>query len=269
MRRDTRKHENAEKNKSILYIAGSILGIGVIAFVITFVLYGNKMEEQSSIGSDRIASLVQEATTNTQSASTKIGKTVEESKNEIKNSSINTVNNTVNSTNTVKTTETKETKSTTTKETTNNASKKEKATEDVKTEDPIFAKPVEGEISKEFAKDNLLYSQTLEEWSTHTGIDIKADKTTVVKASAEGKVKSIKNDPRYGLTIIIEHQNGYETLYANLLTSEFVQVGETVKQGQSIGTVGNSATFEIADDPHLHFEISKNGEMLDPTGLIK
>ena len=132
-----------------------------------------------------------------------------------------------------------------------------------------FIKPVEGEISKQYAKDNLLYSTTLEEWTTHLGIDIKADKTSVVKASADGKIKSIKNDPRYGLSIIIEHQNGYETLYANLLTSEFVEVGEEVKQSQNIGTVGNTATFEILDEPHLHFEITKDGEALDPNQFIK
>ena len=63
-----------------------------------------------------------------------------------------------------------------------------------------FIFPVEGEVIKEFAKDNLIYSETLEEWITHLGIDIKADRTTIVKSVAEGTVKSIKNDPRYGLT---------------------------------------------------------------------
>ena len=101
------------------------------------------------------------------------------------------------------------------------------------------------------------------------GIDIKADKTSVVKASAKGTVKSIKNDPRYGLSIIIEHQDGYQTLYSNLLSSEFVQVGEQVEQGQSIGTVGDTAPFEIVDSPHLHFEISKDGQTLDPLQVIK
>ena len=45
------------------------------------------------------------------------------------------------------------------------------------------------------------------------GIDIKAEKTTVVKAAEEGTVKSIKNDPRYGLTIVIEHENNFQTVY--------------------------------------------------------
>ena len=71
--------------------------------------------------------------------------------------------------------------------------------------DALFSMPVEGEIIKEFAKDKLVYSDTLNEWITHTGIDIKAEKTSVVKAAEDGIVKFIKNDPRYGLTVIIEH----------------------------------------------------------------
>ena len=109
----------------------------------------------------------------------------------------------------------------------------------------------------------------MQEWVTHNGIDIKADKTTVVKASAEGKVKSIKNDPRFGITVVIEHVNGYSSVYSNLLTAEFVKEGEEVTQGQTIGTVGNTATFEIADSPHLHFEILKDNENLDPEIYLK
>ena len=124
-------------------------------------------------------------------------------------------------------------------------------------------------LQKKYGKDKLIYSDTLKEWTTHLGIDIKADKTTIVKASADGKIKSIKNDPRYGLTVVIEHINGFSSVYSNLLTAEFVVVGEDVKSGQTIGTVGNSATFEILDDPHLHFEILKDGNSIDPEMYIK
>ena len=99
--------------------------------------------------------------------------------------------------------------------------------------------------------------------------DIKAEKTTVVKAAEAGTVKSIKNDPRYGLTIVIEHNDGYETVYSNLLSSEFVVEGEKVEKGQSIGTVGNTAAFEVADEPHLHFEILKDSIPIDPTTYMK
>ena len=132
-----------------------------------------------------------------------------------------------------------------------------------------FIKPVEGDILREFAKDNLVYSETLEEWVTHLGIDILAPKTTVVKAAEEGKIESIKNDPRYGITITMSHIDGYQTVYANLLTTEFVKEGENVEKGQSIGTVGNTAAFEIADESHLHFEILKDSKHVDPSLMIK
>ena len=132
-----------------------------------------------------------------------------------------------------------------------------------------FTKPAEGEIICEYAKDNLIYSETLKEWITHTAIDIKADKTSVIKSSADGIVKSIVNDPRYGLTVVIQHEDGYETVYSNLLTAEFIVVGEEVTQGQTIGTVGNTAAFESNMDYHLHFELLKDGEYVDPTIYLK
>ena len=143
------------------------------------------------------------------------------------------------------------------------------AKEEPKAKELSFEYPVQGEIIKEFAKDTLVYSDTLKEWVTHAGIDIKADKTTVVKAAEEGTVTAIKNDPRYGITVIIEHANGFETRYANLLTAEFVTVGEKVSKGQTIGTVGNTATFEIMDDYHLHFELLKDKEYQNPSAYLK
>ena len=132
-----------------------------------------------------------------------------------------------------------------------------------------FEMPVEGDIVRDFAVDNLIFSETLQEWTTHTGIDIKADKTTVVKSAEAGTVKTIKNDPRYGLTITVEHENGFQSVYANLLSSEFVVEGEKVEKGQALGTVGNSAAFEISDEPHLHFEIIKDSVQVDPRIYLK
>ena len=132
-----------------------------------------------------------------------------------------------------------------------------------------FTMPAEGEIICEFAKDNLIYSETLKEWITHTAIDIKANKTSVIKSAADGVIKSIVNDPRYGLTVVIEHNEGYETVYSNLLTAEFVVEGEEVAQGQTIGTAGNTSSFENSMESHLHFELLKDGEYLDPSIYLK
>ena len=132
-----------------------------------------------------------------------------------------------------------------------------------------FIKPTDGDVIFGFAKDNLIYSETLKEWITHTAVDIKADKTSVIKSAADGVIKSIINDPRYGLTVVITHDDGYETVYSNLLTAEFVVVGEEVTQGQTIGTAGNTAAFESNIECHVHFELLKDGEYLDPTIYLK
>lgn len=266
MRRESRRRNREDNNlKTILYIGGSVLGIAIIAFAIVFFIYGNNISNQES-GLD-IATLTQNMSnaTNSTIVSTQIGKTVEESANEAIQVQ-NTITNTTVETNKKDDKKINNTETDVKKETTNTG----KVTkEKVEKKEVTFIKPVEGEIYKEFAKDSLIYSETLDEWTTHLGIDIKADKTTVVKASADGRVKSIKTDPRYGLSVIIEHQDGYQTLYANLLTAEFVKVGEEVKQGTTIGTVGNTAAFEVADSAHLHFELSQNGENVDPANFIK
>lgn len=268
MRRDSRRRQKEEKSYNIFYIGGSILAIGILAFAITFVVYGNKMDKQASLDHQKIASLVQESSNKTAEISTQMGKTVEESQNTVENT---ITQNKTNTKNTVTSQTNTTTKQTNNNKTQNTVKQEETVTtkKDTKTQPLTFVKPVDGEIMKDYAKDKLVYSETLEEWTTHLGWDIKAEKTTVVKASAPGTVKSIKNDPRYGLSVIIEHEDGYQTLYANLLSTEFVTVGEKVTGGQSIATVGNTAAFEIADESHLHFEITKSGEAIDPNQLIK
>ena len=274
MRRERGRMQNDSSMKNILYLLGTILGISIIAFVITFVTYNDNTE---MLDTERIADIVSNTTRNfeaTEHVSTQISKTVEEVKEEALEAEkeINTV--TVFDNNTVTTTTVDEQ----VVETNVNAVKSEKESKSVETtptnaepakKELEFIKPVEGEILREFAKDTLVYSETLKEWVTHLGIDIKADKTTVVKAVEEGEVTAIKTDPRYGITVIIKHSDGFETRYANLLTSEYVTVGEKVSKGQTIGTVGNTAAFEIADDYHLHFEMLKDNEYVSPTLYIK
>lgn len=303
MRRETRKKE--EMDTKIIKLAS--IGVTILAvIVVALLIYGSKLNKEvkdGSLSSEQLASLVNKTPDNlenTERTSTEMGKTVEEAKkeeNQTENSSKNSTTNTTNSTttnsvkentnknsNTTNSLTKKDNTSTTnnlTKQTTaqagknstdsKNSSANETSKNDTKetSKELAFQKPVDGDIIKEFAKDNLLFSQTLQEWTVHTGIDIKAEKTTVVKSAEAGTVKSIKNDPRYGLTIVVSHDNGFETVYSNLLTSEFVVEGEKVDKGQSLGTVGNTAAFEVADDSHLHFEILKDSVQVDPSIYIK
>ena len=284
MRRERRRFNKDQMDiKQVLYILGGILSLAVIAFIAIFLLYGTGNTEETDLA--RFNALVMDDynTNDVEEASSQMGRTVNEVEsssgtNEIDNTVSNETSNEVSS-EIVSSDENEDT----TKYAVNTSKTEGKTVEEAKKEDdnvkeeekeetvkdPEFAMPVEGEILREYAKESLVYSPTLDEWITHNGIDIVAEKTTVVKASAEGTVKSIKNDPRYGLTVVIEHANGFSSVYSNLLTAEFIEEGENVEQGQTIGTVGNTATFEIADESHLHFEILKDDVSVDPELYIK
>ena len=275
-REPKRMEENMRGSSRIIVYIAVVAVIAVVA--ISYVLIANMISEKRE--SERLAKLENQErqaqentidleisdvdiTEESESVSTQIGKTVEESSREesVEQKNTEESTNTTEGENDLIAIENKVEESKV-NENTNN--KKPEEAKEIS-----FAMPVDGEIVRGFAKDSLVYSETLQEWIVHQAIDIKANSRDVVKAAADGTVKSIKNDPRYGLTVIIEHDGGFKTVYSNLLTAEFVVEGEKVKQGQTLGTVGSSATFEIADEPHLHFEMLKDSEYIDPTIYMK
>lgn len=300
MSREPRRMEKnvRESGKAIVYIAVAVI---VAIVVISYVVVANIMKGKNEVeiakedisntqekNTNAIVTTTEgtentnnnEGTQNTESASTSIGKTVEQSSEEATKMENKTESNAENKTegNTGNSTEAANGENTNTKTDINSSNPSSSSNEQenknlekttTQPKEISFAMPIEGEIIRGFAKDNLVYSETLQEWIVHTALDIKAESRDVVKASAEGTVAAIKNDPRYGLTVIIEHDGGFKTVYSNLLTAEFVVEGEQVKQGQTIGTVGSSATFEIADESHLHFEMLKNSIYVDPSIYIK
>ena len=274
-----RKNSNYVDSKVITF---SIVGVALLATVVFGILmYGKNVDnnvKSSQLSTEQIASIAEnneEEEKELEKVNSDLGKSVEEAEKEAtkkieeeKKVNAEIKENDKNS----KTTSTPN--SVTTKETPNSSNNVETSAKATKNETIVrkeleFQKPVEGEITQKYAKDGLIYSNTLAEWVTHLGIDIKADKTTVVNSAEDGIVKSIKNDPRYGLTIVVSHQDGFETLYANLLSSEFVKEGDKVTKGQAIGTVGNTGVFESAEEPHLHFEILKDSVQVDPSIYLK
>ena len=281
MRRNVRKIKKQKDTTDLIIkytgIAIIILSIIVIALFIYSKNINNQVKE-GTLTAEQMAGILSNKEENTTSVTSDIGKSVEESKNEHTENIIenNTTISNTNDTNTLSTDELKNSLNNTskTKNINNTVSNNKSNTIQTNNNDENvielnFEKPVEGETIRDFSMDNLIFSNTLQEWTTHSGIDIKAEKTTVVKSAEAGTVKTIKNDPRFGLTIIIEHNNGFKTVYSNLLSSEFVVEGENVEKGQSLGTVGNTGAFEIADEPHLHFEIIKDGEFVDPNIYLK
>ena len=122
--------------------------------------------------------------------------------------------------------------------------------------------PVDGAIVYRFGRDTLP-SGGIIRWN---GIGIAAGSGTPVKAVESGKVRLVGQFGTYGLTVVLEHGNGYYSVYSHLQSAE-VQLASTVTRGQVLGNVGG----ENSDyGPHLHFEIrGENQVALDPTEWLR
>ncbi len=101
----------------------------------------------------------------------------------------------------------------------------------------------------------------------HHGLDIAAPIGTPVFASADGWVKKAAYERELGWMVVIEHSDGFITRYGHLSKRPQVKMGEKVKQGQEIASVGN--TGSRCTGAHLHYEISKDGVKIDPKILMR
>ena len=108
------------------------------------------------------------------------------------------------------------------------------------------------------------YSERRSAWRLHTGIDLAAPQGTVVLASRAGRVLLVESISGYGTTVLLDHGEGWQTLYAHLHEAIVVN-GVWLEQGQPLGMVGMTGS---ATGPHLHFELRRQGAellALDPT----
>lgn len=128
--------------------------------------------------------------------------------------------------------------------------------------------PVNGEIGLGYSPSDLVYSKTLKEWTVHNGIDIIAKRGTPVVAAEKGTVENITETAGNGIEMVISHENGYKTIYANLSSKDMVKVGDKVEKGQVISGVGNTSSFEYYEPEHLHFEVKKDGKLMDPIKVL-
>lgn len=126
--------------------------------------------------------------------------------------------------------------------------------------------PLPGRITIPFGLQN---SKTLKSWKQHNGIDLFAAKGEAVKAATDGVVKEINNTYNLGTVVVVDCGNGLEVWYGNLAEKVPVKVGQSLATGDLIGQVGDTANYEIADDPHLHFEVRRDGKPIDPAPYLK
>ncbi len=131
---------------------------------------------------------------------------------------------------------------------------------------PTFILPVKGALLKDHDASVQVYSLTMNDYRVHLGIDVVTEENAPVYAAADGKIEKIWEDVKMGYCVAVKHGGDCTTIYKNLgeTLPEGIAEGVSVRSGQLIATVGNSAMIEIAEEPHLHFEMTVNGLSVDP-----
>lgn len=135
---------------------------------------------------------------------------------------------------------------------------------------PDFIMPVIGNVSKDYDLSTLVYSLTMNDYRVHTGIDIAASVGDAVYCAADGTVEQVWNDSLMGYCVSVSHSGNAVTYYKNLSSeiAEGIEAGYKIYGGEILGCVGESASVELADEPHLHFEIKVNSVYADPLDYL-
>jgi murein DD-endopeptidase MepM/ murein hydrolase activator NlpD len=122
--------------------------------------------------------------------------------------------------------------------------------------------PVNGSISSHYSRARL--HPVLNIFRPHRGVDISAPAGTPILAPAPGRVRFVGRRPGHGLTVELEHTGGIVTRFSHCRVAR-VSVGENVRMGETIATVGMSG---LATGPHVHFEVLSRGVSVDPIRFL-
>ena len=135
---------------------------------------------------------------------------------------------------------------------------------------PTFAAPCGGAIMTKYSGTTPVFSLTMEDWRTHGGVDLYASAGSDIRACADGVISEVWDDPMMGKCISVEHSGKAVSVYKNLCDElpAGIEKGAAVKCGDVIAAAGESALAEIADEGHLHFELTVGGKTVDPCDYI-
>ena len=124
------------------------------------------------------------------------------------------------------------------------------------------------EVLKWYSDTELFYNSTLKQWESHRGVDLTSATSTDVVSVLDGVVVdcSYSYENRYCVTI--EHDGGLKTMYCSLDSCDMVSKGDNVARGQKIGQISSSASNEMAEGNHLHFQVQLNGKNVDPANYL-
>lgn len=130
-----------------------------------------------------------------------------------------------------------------------------------------FVMPVEGtQVVKGFSPEVLVFSATMRDWRTHSGVDFAADAGAEIRSVGNGRVSKVISDPQRGYTIEVDYGT-FTGRYCALSQENAVGIDKEVHTGDVIGTLADMP-LESADPPHLHFEALQNGTQIDPMAVL-
>ena len=112
-----------------------------------------------------------------------------------------------------------------------------------------------------------VYSETMQDWRSHSGMDIAAPLAAAVVAAADGTVSKAYEDKLWGNVIELKHKGGLRSVYKGVSTLDMVSVGEEVKKGTVISGVGSSP-IESKAASHLHFETWQDDICVNPESYV-
>jgi len=154
---------------------------------------------------------------------------------------------------------------------TREATEENKETEKDKYNKPYsdyYCLPFGNQIIKDYSNMNPVYSKTLGDWRTHNGIDFSGEAGGAVVAISYGEVISIYEDTLFGTCVLIDHGNGVTAKYCGLNKDTLnVKEHSAVNSEDIIGYLGE-IPCEKQEGAHLHFEITHNGELVEPLELM-
>ena len=131
----------------------------------------------------------------------------------------------------------------------------------------VMSWPVRGEVIMDYSMDKTIYYPTLQEYKCNPSILIQSEEGTDVAAAFSGTVADVYHDAQLGTVVEMSLGNGYEAYYGQLETVDGA-VGDTVRQGQIIGTVSTPTRFYSIEGSHLNFRVTRDGEPVDPLDYL-
>lgn len=135
----------------------------------------------------------------------------------------------------------------------------------------VFGLPVDSpSVLKWYSDSELMYNETLNQWESHKAIDIISQnaENMSVYSVLDGVVTNIEDSYEYGTVVTISHDNGFVSVYSSLDSELNVKMSESVKKGRKIGEISDTASNEQKTGNHLHFELYKDGQKVDPANYL-